>query len=91
MDSQPGKSDCPSFIQMPLQFSQKNLPFEGKDVEALSIFLLHISFQASHLILEKHPEKLLICCRQGVPYAKASTYLTRTVSIPSDCTILLRE
>ena len=65
MDSQPGKSDCPSFIQMPLQFSQKNLPFEGKDVEALSIFLLHISFQASHLILEKHPEKLLICCRQG--------------------------
>ena len=40
MDSQPGKSDCPSFIQMPLQFSQKNLPFEGKAVEALSIFFV---------------------------------------------------
>ena len=65
MHFQPGKSDCPSFIQIPSQFSQKNLPFEGQDVEALSTFLLHISFQVSHLILEKHPEKLLICCRQG--------------------------
>ena len=65
MHFQPGKSDCPSFIQIPSQFSRKNLPFEGQDVEALSTFLLHISFQVSHLILEKHPEKLLICCRQG--------------------------
>ena len=65
MHFQPDKSDCPSFIQIPSQFSQKNLPFEGQDVEALSTFLLHISFQVSHLILENHPEKRLICCRQG--------------------------
>ena len=65
MDFQPGKSDFPGFIQIPSQFSQKNLPLEGQDVEALSTFLSHISFQVSLLILEKHPEKLLICCRQG--------------------------
>ena len=42
MHFQPGKSDCPSFIQIPSQFSQKNLPFEGRVLKHCHFFVTHI-------------------------------------------------
>ena len=46
-------------------FLKRIFPLRDRMLKHCQPFLLHISFQVSHLILEKHPEKLLICCRQG--------------------------
>ena len=45
MHFQPGKSDCPSFIQIPSQFSQKNLPFEGQVLKHCHLFCYTYRFR----------------------------------------------